>query len=133
LRSINSNESVQASGLLIPINMRCRLCEIISPTWAQHATSLTGETKMLLQLPIIILASLPFVQVADGVPKFDIAKECRAEGGPQAVLDRCAADEATARDQLQPLWTQFNPHGTPSYVELKICLEMARDAKKAAK
>jgi len=100
---------------------------------------------MLMQLPIIILASLPFVQVADGVPKFDIVKECRAEGGTQAVLDRCAADEAKARDELQPLWVQFNAHdkavcitttsmdGTPSYVELKICLEMARDAKKAAK
>jgi hypothetical protein len=105
---------------------------------------LPGE-HMLAHLPIVILASFPLTTVADGVPKFDIAKECRAEGGPQAVLDRCAADEATARDQLQPLWTQFNPHdkvicitntsmdGTPSYVELKICLEMARDAKKAAK
>jgi hypothetical protein len=100
---------------------------------------------MLMQLPIITLASLPFVQVADGVPKFDIVKECRAEGGTQAVLDRCAAAETKARDELQPLWVQFNAHdkavcitttsmdGTPSYVELKICLEMARDARKAAK
>jgi hypothetical protein len=100
---------------------------------------------MLAHLPIVILASLPFTTVADSVPKFDIAKECRAEGGPKAVLEQCAADEAKARDQLQPSWVQFSPHdkavcitetsmdGTPSYVELMICLEMARDAKKASK
>ncbi len=100
---------------------------------------------MLAHLPIVILASLPFTTVADNVPKFDIARECRAEGGTTAVLEQCAADEAKARDQLQPLWVQFSPQdkaacisetsmgGTPSYVELMICLEMARDAKKASK
>jgi hypothetical protein len=99
---------------------------------------------MLAHLPIVILASFPLTTVVDGVPKFDIARECRAEGGTRAVLDRCAADEAKARDELQPLWVQFGPHdkavcitetsmdGTPSYVELMVCLEMARDAKKAS-
>ena len=99
---------------------------------------------MLAHLPIVILASLPLTPVADSLPKFDIARECRSEGGSQATLDQCAADEANARDQLQPQWTQFSPHdkavcitetsmdGTPSYVELLTCLEMARDAKKAS-
>jgi hypothetical protein len=61
------------------------------------------------------------------------------------VLEQCAAVEVKARDQLQPLWVQFGPHdkavciseasmdGAPSYVELMICLEMARDANKASK
>jgi hypothetical protein len=96
---------------------------------------------MLLHLPIAILASLPITPVADTVPKFDIARECRSEGGPEATLDRCAKDEATARDQLQTEWVQFaaydktncirdtNEDGTGSYVELQICLEMARDSK----
>jgi len=100
---------------------------------------------MLAHLPIVILASFPLTTVADGVPKFDIARECRSEGGSQATLEQCAADEAKARDQLQPQWTQFSSHdkavcitetgmdGTSSYVELLICLEMARDAKKASK
>lgn len=100
---------------------------------------------MLIHLPIVILASLPFTPVADSVPKFDIARECRSEGGSTAVLERCAADEAAARDQLQPQWIQFGPRdravciretstdGTPSYVELLTCLEMARDAKKTSK
>ena len=102
---------------------------------------------MLAHLPIVILASLPFTPVAapDSVPNFDIARECRAEGGTKSVLERCASDEAEARDELKPLWFQFSPHdkavcisetsinGTPSYVELLICLEMARDAKKASR
>lgn len=100
---------------------------------------------MLLHLPIIILASLPLTPVADTVPKFDIAKECRSEGGSKAMLDRCASDEADARDQLQSLWSQSsaadkttcfretNMDGTPSYVELLTCLEMARDVKNPSK
>jgi hypothetical protein len=59
---------------------------------------------MLAHLPIVILASFPLTTVADSVPKFDIAKECGAEGGTKAVLEQCAADEAKARDELQPLW-----------------------------
>jgi hypothetical protein len=102
---------------------------------------------MLAHLPIIILASFPLttVAVSDTVPKFDIARECRSEGGSQATLERCAADEAQARDELQPQWLQFAFHdktvclgeatadGTPSYVELLTCLEMARDVKKLSK
>jgi hypothetical protein len=106
---------------------------------------LLGEQICWLNLPIIILASLPLTTVADSVPKFDIARECRSEGGSQATLEGCAANEAKARDQLQPEWIQFSSHdkavcisetsmdGTPSYVELLVCLEMARDAKKAPK
>jgi hypothetical protein len=42
---------------------------------------------MLAHLPIIILASFPLTTVADSVPKFDIARECRSEGGSQATLE----------------------------------------------
>ena len=100
---------------------------------------------MLIHLPIVILASLPLTPIADNVPKFDIARECRSEGGSQAILDKCAVDEADARGQLQSQWSQFNAvdktvciretsmDGTPSYVELLTCLEMARDVKKPPK
>ena len=30
---------------------------------------------MLIHLPIVMLAALPFTPVADNVPKFDIARE----------------------------------------------------------
>jgi hypothetical protein len=98
---------------------------------------------MLLHLPIAILASLPLTPVADTVPKFDIARECESEGDTQSLRKKCADDEAEARDQLQPEWTQFdardkatclgeaNIDSTPSYVELLTCLEMARDVRKS--
>ena len=100
---------------------------------------------MLIHLPIAILASLSLTPVADNVPKFDIARECRSEGGSQAMQQKCAADEAEARDQVQPLWAQSSAadktqcvretsaDGSPSYVELLTCLEMARDVKKPSK
>jgi hypothetical protein len=96
---------------------------------------------MLIHLPIIILTSLHPIAIADAVPKFDIARECRAEDGSKPVQERCAADETQARDQLEKEWIQFSPgaraqcngetsmDGTSSYVELLTCLEMERDVK----
>lgn len=94
---------------------------------------------MLLHLPIAILASLSPIAISDVMPKFDIAKECRFEGGSTKVFDRCSHDEAEALQQLQAEWPQFagvdksaclseaTVAGFKSYVELIICLEMARD------
>jgi hypothetical protein len=100
---------------------------------------------MLVQLPIIILASLHPIPVANEVPKFDIARECQAEGGTKDMQERCATDEKQALDQLQKEWATFAPSdrtqcygetavdGTPSYVEFLTCLEMARDVKRSSK
>ena len=97
---------------------------------------------MLLHLPIAILASLSPITVSDTVPKFDIAKECRFEGGSTIIVDRCSHDEAAALQQLRTEWPQFagsdrtsclaeaTSAGFASYVELIICLEMARDMNK---
>jgi len=97
---------------------------------------------MLIHLPIIILTSLQATPVADALPKFDIARECRFESGTKEEQERCATDETQARDQLQTEWTQFSPSakaqcnqetnasdGISSYVELQTCLEMERDVK----
>ncbi|WP_213770549.1 hypothetical protein [Bradyrhizobium sp. dw_78] len=83
------------------------------------------------------------------MPQFDITANCRAEistiSGVSESLQQCVSDEQTARDALQPEWSGFIAHdqreclqetgmdGTPSYVELKICLEMARDARRMRK
>jgi hypothetical protein len=100
---------------------------------------------MFNPVQLFLFASLPFITIADSVPKFDITRECRSEGGSKAVLEQCIEDESTARDQLQPLWIQSSAadkascvgetsmDGTPSYVELLTCLEMARDVKKPPK
>jgi hypothetical protein len=103
------------------------------------AGRLLKEVEMLLHLPIAILTTLAPIPVSDAVPKLDIAKECRFEGGSIANVDRCSRDETAALQQLKAEWPQFsNPDkrscfaeatasGFASYVELIICLEMARD------
>ena len=100
---------------------------------------------MLMPLQFFLFASLPFIIVADGVPKFDIARECRSEAGSKRVLEKCIEDESAAREELQLLWIQSTAAdqnscvgetsmgGTPSYVELLTCLEMARNVKRAPK
>jgi hypothetical protein len=97
------------------------------------------EANMLLHLPIAILATLSPIPVSNTVPTFDIARECRLEGGSAADLNRCSRDEATALGQLQQSWIRFAGADKKtcvgettlgdfsSYVELLTCLEMARD------
>jgi len=96
---------------------------------------------MLNLVQLFLFASIPFITIADSVPKFDIAATCRSEGGSEATLEKCAGDEVEARDQLQTLWIESSPEdkascigeasigSAPSYVELLTCLEMYRDAK----
>ena len=96
---------------------------------------------MLLHLPIVIMATLSPVAVSDTVPRFDIAKECRYEGGYTSDIDRCSRDEATALNQLKNEWGQYvgsdksscmaeaTIDGLSSYVELLTCLEIANEVK----
>jgi hypothetical protein len=62
---------------------------------------------MLLHLPIAILATLSPIAVSGSVPQFDIARECRFEGGSNAVFEQCSRDETTALSQLRAEWPQF--------------------------
>jgi hypothetical protein len=94
---------------------------------------------MLLHLPIAILVTLSPVAVSDTVPKFDIVRECRFEGGSTTEIGRRADDESAALQQLESEWAEFvdvdkrscmamaTAGGVASYVELLTCLEMARD------
>ena len=96
---------------------------------------------MLFQLPMVILATLSPIAIADTVPKFDIAKECRFESESSKAFDRCSRDEADALRQLETDWPHFvgadrsacfteaTVGGFASYVEMLICLQMARDVR----
>lgn len=100
---------------------------------------------MLTPLQLFLFASLPFIAVADSLPKFDIVRVCHYEGGSKDIVEKCAADQAKARDELQSQWSQFsavdknvcirqtNIDGNPGYVELLTCLEIARDIKNPPK
>jgi hypothetical protein len=88
---------------------------------------------------------------AEGLPSLNAEPSCRAAadaaamgsiaGGNVRDLDSCMRDENEARDQLGKEWAEFSASdqqrctsetktgGSPSYVELLVCLEMIRDAK----
>jgi hypothetical protein len=103
---------------------------------------------MLIPVPVLALLA-PFAQAAaDTPPNYNVEPSCRGGmdvvANPQVSQDarfaQCLRDEATARTALQTQWMQFPDGdrvncadtakiGTPSYVELLTCLEMARDAR----
>jgi hypothetical protein len=105
------------------------------------AGNLRKETPMPALLTIILASSQ--IALADGVPEFDVGPGCHAAAMAMAPADRhedgCKRSEREARGQLEKEWGQFTPTqrsrcvtlstlgGSPSYVELLTCLEMAKD------
>src|ERR1700680_85373 len=106
---------------------------------------------MLISVPIIVLGSHLAITVADNVPKFDIARGCRLDNTASSglteeqPLKKCVSDEQQALQQLQTQWSQFaesdratctadtNNGDTPSYVELRTCLQEAREVRGQSK
>jgi hypothetical protein len=92
----------------------------------------------------ILITASHSVRAADAVPKFDIARLCKAETaetvGTGETLASCMKAEEQARTQVAGQWSKFatddraactrasSIDDTPSYVELQTCLEMASDA-----
>lgn len=92
----------------------------------------------------LILAGTHAANAADAIPKYDSAKNCKAQlnyvlgiGQTEAA---CVSDEQQARQQLASDWSTFSAAekagciretniGTPSYVELQTCLQMTRWAR----
>ena len=95
----------------------------------------------------IVLGSQLILPVADGVPKFDIARSCKLDVAATAGLSvdqsvkACVRDERKARQQLGSNWSKYpasskatcipqeNIGGTPSYVSLQTCLQMGQWAR----
>jgi uncharacterized protein YecT (DUF1311 family) len=108
---------------------------------------------MLISFSMIVLGTQFVMPIADGVPKFAIARECRLDStqafdlgaGLNETVKRCVADEQQALTQLQTQWSQFRDPdkaqcteethigGTPSYVDLLTCLQMAKEARRLPK
>ena len=97
----------------------------------------------LLALAAALTSAPQIARAADAVPKFDIARNCKAEvadgAGTGETLASCTKDEEQARNELADQWGQFaredktvcireaSADGTPSYVELQTCIEMTTD------
>jgi len=100
-------------------------------------------------LPMLLLGS-QIVLVADPVPQFDASLSCRSAGASSVMTPAtgtrnaaaCERDENDARSKLEQEWPGFSAAeqqrctrlttlgGSPSYVEMLTCLEMAQAAKK---
>jgi hypothetical protein len=96
---------------------------------------------------MIALGTQLVVPVADGVPKFDIARNCKLDVAATAGLavdqstKKCMSDEQRAKQQLASQWSKFPPAsrasctsqesigGTPSYVSLLTCLQFSQGAR----
>jgi hypothetical protein len=98
---------------------------------------------MMVSLPSVLLVAQLIVPIADDMPRFDVRPSCRGAASlTPASLDSCLRDEESARTALTASWSQFaapdrarcreetETGGSPSYVELLTCLQMARDARK---
>jgi len=97
--------------------------------------------------PVLAAASL-VVTVADNVPHYDVKPTCRAAiemmGSQGRTVDSCMRSENEARAEVVKHWpktpkdeqqrcAQTALHsGSPSYVELLICIEMHRDSRTRA-
>lgn len=91
-----------------------------------------------------LLVTSNLLLVADKVPQFDTVPTCRAAGtatlGHNRNSELCQKDEAAARQTLERDWASFAASdrarcgrlirlgGSPSYVELLTCVEMAKAA-----
>ncbi|MCK1740324.1 hypothetical protein IVA80_05455 [Bradyrhizobium sp. 139] len=99
---------------------------------------------MPISISMIVLSSQLAMPVADGVPKFDIARSCKLDVAATAGLSvgqplkSCMSDEQKAKQQLASGWSKFSAPrrascvsqegigGTPSYVSLQTCLQMGQ-------
>lgn len=89
-------------------------------------------------LSLFVSLSLP---VAERLPTFETARNCEAEvkavGSSQGqTLQKCIADENSARAEIETRWAQFSAGlrdrcinetqvgGSPSYVDVLECLRM---------
>ena len=99
----------------------------------------------MIFVPALMIGAHLTIAVADPVPAFNVEPSCRAAAsgdiGIKQDLSVCLDDEKGAREQLVKEWSGFASEdrslctrlsrtgGAPTYTELLVCLEMARDAR----
>jgi hypothetical protein len=104
---------------------------------AMHISLLSGLLAAQLALP-----------VSDTVPTLKVDASCKATASIDLAnaqdYDACMKDENAARDELRSSWVSFSAVdrgrcvteasiGTPSYVDLLVCLQTSRDAAELGK
>ena len=100
------------------------------------------STISALLLTFIVLVAVDRASARDQMPLFDPRPGCRSVAALDLTNERreadCLTDEEQARDELKKRWPEFSAAsrmectqeaqfgGPPSYVELLVCLDIAR-------
>jgi hypothetical protein len=103
-----------------------------------------GELLMVTFAMLLAGTNL-VINVADTIPRFDVSKTCKAaidlSGNSGRTVASCEASENKARKEIEKDWATFPTAernqciqtaakgGSPSYVEIIVCLEMIRDSR----
>jgi len=103
---------------------------------------------MPIHLATMTLGGLLLVAAPSGVPTLDTRPTCAGAeslGLTYRTVDRCMQSEQEARETLASQWANFPAAdkqqcvaetgigGYPSYVQVLVCLELARDARRMSK
>jgi hypothetical protein len=97
-------------------------------------------------LAAAFVVAAPLIAVAQELPKFDTTKSCQGAfaaytGADKARYEQCLNEEKAAGTQISSTWAQWPARdrthcaqlaalgGTPSYIEMLTCLQIARDTK----
>src|SRR5262245_3797423 len=102
----------------------------------------------MMMSALALAASGLFLTIADKVPTYDMKPTCRAAiemmGSQGRTVESCMRSETEARAEIVKHWALAPQEektrctqtalqgGSPSYVELLICLEMNRDSRTRA-
>lgn len=92
-------------------------------------------------LPALLLGASLLLPIADSVPNLNIEQTCRAAASADSTqkvqTGSCLSSERDARASLERRWSEFSAAfkqrctaevsigGSPSYVELLTCIELA--------
>jgi hypothetical protein len=98
----------------------------------------------MMTFALLLAGTNLVINVADAIPRLDVAKTCKAAielAGTGRTVESCVAGENAARKEIEKDWATFPPAersqciqtaakgGSPSYVEIIVCLEMFRDSR----
>jgi hypothetical protein len=107
---------------------------------------MTSPLRAIILAALLAIATPSVTFAADELPKFDTSKSCKAAfsaytGADKAGYETCLKEETAAGAQIGSTWAQWPPRdrahcaqlaalgGTPSYIEMLTCLQIARDTK----
>jgi hypothetical protein len=106
----------------------------------ERANAFIQEDTMISPTWFGLAFAMPLLITVADVPAYDVSPACRAAVTVMpGSFDACMKDEESARTQLATSWDRFpvlqrdscvkteNTGGSPSYVELLTCLQMAQD------